>query len=52
MEARDIGYGKIMAPLRLAVSGLGYGPHLTPMLELLGKEATMRRIQAAVEKLG
>jgi glutamyl-tRNA synthetase len=52
MSAHDIGYGKIMAPLRVAVTGMGFGPHLTPTLELLGKETTIRRIESAVEKLG
>lgn len=52
MDDHDIGYGKIMAPLRVAVSGMGFGPHLTPMMELLGKETVLRRIADAVEKLG
>ncbi len=52
MEDRDIGYGKIMAPLRVAVSGMGFGPHLTPMMELLGKDTVIQRIERANEKLG
>jgi glutamyl-tRNA synthetase len=52
MDARDIGYGKIMPQLRVAVTGIGYGPHLTPTLELLGKEVTLYRIKMAIDKLG
>jgi glutamyl-tRNA synthetase len=52
MAVHDIGYGKIMAPLRLAVTGMGFGPHLTPLLELLGKETALRRIEVAIERLG
>jgi glutamyl-tRNA synthetase len=52
MEDHEIGYGKIMAPLRVAVSGIGFGPHLTPMMELLGKDPVIQRIRRAVEKLG
>ncbi len=52
IEAHDVGFGPLMMPLRVAVSGMGYGPDLTPTIELLGKETTIRRIKAAIEKLG
>lgn len=52
IEAHDVGFGPLMMPLRVAVSGMGYGPDLTPTIELLGKETTIRRINTAIEKLG
>lgn len=52
INAHDVGFGKLMMPLRVAVSGMGYGPDLTPTIELLGKETTIRRINKAIEKLG
>lgn len=52
IEAHDVGFGKLMMPLRIAISGMGYGPDLTPTIELLGKETTVRRINKAIEKLG
>ncbi|HEX6982912.1 MAG TPA: glutamate--tRNA ligase [Balneolaceae bacterium] len=52
IEANDVGFGKLMMPLRVAVSGMGYGPDLTPTIELLGKETTTRRINKAIERLG
>ena len=52
MEARDVGYGDIMPQLLIAISGVGFGPHLTPTIELLGKETTIQRINTAIEKLG
>lgn len=52
IDERDIGWGKLMMPLRVAVSGMGHGPDLTPSLELLGKETVLRRIDTAIEKLG
>ncbi|TYP92180.1 glutamyl-tRNA synthetase [Fodinibius salinus] len=52
IEAHDVGFGPLMMPLRVAVSGMGHGPDLTPTLELIGKEATIRRINTAIEKLG
>lgn len=48
----DVGFGPVMMPLRVAISGMGYGPDLTPTIELLGKETTIRRINTAIEKLG
>jgi len=52
IEEYDVGFGPVMMPLRVAVSGMGYGPDLTPTIELLGKETTIRRIKEAIEKLG
>ncbi|MGK7369302.1 MAG: glutamate--tRNA ligase, partial [Candidatus Halalkalibacterium sp. M3_1C_030] len=52
IDEHDVGFGKLMMPLRVAVSGMGYGPDLTPTIELLGKETTIRRINTAIEKLG
>lgn len=52
IKAHDVGFGKLMMPLRVAVSGMGFGPDLTPTIELLGKETTLHRIQTAIERLG
>lgn len=52
IEAHNVGFGKLMMPLRLAVTGMGYGPDLMPTIELLGRETTIRRINRAIEKLG
>ncbi|PAU94459.1 glutamate--tRNA ligase [Aliifodinibius salipaludis] len=52
IEEYDVGFGPVMMPLRVAVSGMGYGPDLTPTIELLGKETTIRRINTAIERLG
>jgi glutamyl-tRNA synthetase len=52
INAYDVGFGKLMMPLRVAVSGMGFGPDLTPTIELLGKETTIRRINTAIQKLG
>jgi len=52
IKAHDVGFGKLMMPLRVAISGMGYGPDLTPTLELIGKQTAIRRIEKAIEKLG
>ncbi len=52
IDAHGVGFGKLMMPLRIAVTGMGFGPDLFPALELIGKEATLRRIRTAIERLG
>jgi glutamyl-tRNA synthetase len=52
INEHDVGFGPLMMPLRVAVTGMGYGPDLTPTLELLGKETTIRRIKTAIKRLG
>ncbi len=52
IAAHDVGFGPLMMPLRVAATGMGHGPDLFPALELVGKEATVRRIEKAIEKLG
>lgn len=43
----EMSAGKINAPVRLAVTGVGGGPDLMDMLELLGKDCVKRRVAAA-----
>lgn len=52
IKVHDVGFGPLMMPLRVATTGMGHGPDLFPSLELIGKEATVRRIETALEKLG
>lgn len=47
----DISAGKLIHPLRLAVSGYSVGPGIFELLEFLGKETVLRRIQAALQRL-
>ena len=49
--AEDMGLaaGKLIHPTRLAVSGVSFGPGLFEMLELLGRETVLRRLQAALD---
>jgi glutamyl-tRNA synthetase len=43
--------GGLVHPTRLAVSGLSFGPGLFEMMEVLGKETVLRRINRAVEAI-
>ena len=51
-ERLTVGTGKLIHPLRLAVSGTGKGPGLFEMMQLLGKETCLRRIERAIQTLG
>ncbi len=52
VEEEEVGFGKLMMPVRVAVTGVGSGPDLFESLELLGREEVIRRLDAAVVKLG
>lgn len=44
----EVGFGKVAMPMRLAVSGTGASPDMYEMLDVLGKEETLKRIDDAV----
>lgn len=48
----EVGFGKVMMPVRIATTGQGFGPDLFPALELIGKEEVLSRIDSALAKLG
>jgi glutamyl-tRNA synthetase len=51
IESNELGFGKVMNPLRLAIVGAGKGPHLFDIMEMIGKEETIKRIETTLEKL-
>ncbi|MFH0898045.1 MAG: glutamate--tRNA ligase [bacterium] len=50
-EGLQIGTGKLMLPLRLALTGVPQGPSLFHAMEILGKEETCARINHALTVL-
>ncbi len=48
----EVGFGKLMLPLRVAVTGVGAGPDLFESMALLGKEEVLKRIDSALAALG
>ncbi|MBS2033715.1 glutamate--tRNA ligase [bacterium] len=50
-EARGQGAAALIHPVRLGVSGVGGGPGLFEMLEVLGREVCVRRLRKAAEVL-
>ncbi|MGL2999791.1 glutamate--tRNA ligase [Flavobacterium sp. RSSB_23] len=51
MTKNEIGMGKIMQPFRLSLVGALKGPQLFDIVEIIGKEETIKRIQKAVTTL-
>ena len=49
-EKHSLKLGKLQAPLRVAVTGRSVGPPLFEPIALLGREATLKRIDAALAK--
>ena len=50
-ERLEVGFGKVIHPVRLAVSGITAGPGLFGMLEVIGREKVLARIDRAIEWL-
>ena len=51
MTKNEIGMGKVMQPFRLSLVGALKGPHLFDIVELIGKEETVKRIEKAIDSL-
>ncbi len=51
VEEKELGFGKVMMPLRLSLVGELKGPDVPDMMEILGKEETLQRIQTAILNL-
>ena len=50
-EELNVGKGKLIHPLRLAVSGQSTGPGMFDLLFILGKDEVVKRIKTAVLKI-
>ncbi|MFV8374242.1 glutamate--tRNA ligase [Flavobacterium sp. LB1P62] len=51
MTKNEIGMGKVMQPFRLSLVGALKGPHLFDIVEVIGKDETINRIQKAIATL-
>jgi len=51
ITSKEIGFGKVMAPLRLALVGNLSGPDIFQIMEIIGKEQTIQRIEYAINKI-
>ena len=52
VEEQGVGFGKLMLPLRIAITGIGGGPDLFETMELLGREEVVSRINTALRVFG
>ena len=51
LTQNEIGMGKIMQPFRLSLVGALKGPHLFDIVEIIGKEETIKRLEKAIINL-
>ena len=51
ISGKEIGFGKVMQPLRLSLVGKLAGPHLFDIIAMIGKGETIKRLNNAIEKL-
>ncbi|MBE7659476.1 glutamate--tRNA ligase [Tenacibaculum finnmarkense] len=51
ITSKEIGFGKVMQPLRLSLVGKLAGPDLFDIMTMIGKENTIARIKNAIDKL-
>lgn len=51
ITGRQLGFGKVMNPFRVAVVGSAKGPHMFDVMEIIGKEETIRRMENALENI-
>jgi len=49
LEESGLGFGAVMAPVRIAVSGVQSGPDLFPLLAVLGRVRVLARIDRTIE---
>jgi len=52
IEKRDLKFGKVAQPLRAALTGGAPSPGIYELLEVLGKERVLTRLEAALQQLG
>ncbi|GAB4300194.1 MAG: glutamate--tRNA ligase [Ignavibacteriaceae bacterium] len=50
-EENQVGAGQIIHPLRIAVSGVGEGPGVFDILNIIGKEESVKRIERAIKTI-
>lgn len=51
LTAHELGFGKLAQPLRLVLTGIGFGPDLFEIQQLLGKEEVVERINSGIKAL-
>ncbi|MBU1098988.1 MAG: glutamate--tRNA ligase [Bacteroidetes bacterium] len=50
-EKNSVGIGKLMGPFRLALSGVGHGPGVYDIANIIGKDEVVERIRVVIKTL-
>ena len=51
ITSNEIGFGKVMMPLRLALVGALQGPDVFDIMYMIGKKESIKRIEAVIDRL-
>ena len=51
LEKKELGFGVAMTALRLSITGVGGGPSLFNIAEIIGKTETLKRLQENPDKI-
>ena len=51
IEQKETGMGQLMNPLRLSLVGTSKGPGVMEMMEVMGREESLARIEKALETI-
>lgn len=51
LEEKEMGFGAAMLPLRLVITGVGGGPALFDVMEIIGREESLERMQSGAENI-
>lgn len=51
INTKEIGFGKVMNPFRVAIVGAAKGPHMFNIIEIIGKTETLKRLEKALNTL-
>lgn len=51
ITTKEIGFGKVMNPFRVAIVGAAKGPHMFDIIEIIGKAETLKRLEKALNTL-
>ena len=51
IEEKELSMGKVMNAFRLCIVGAGKGPHMFDIVDIIGKEETLIRLQNAIDNI-
>ena len=51
INSKEIGFGKVMMPLRVALVGALQGPDVFDIMYMIGKDETIKRIEKVIDVL-